>query len=433
MARRGRGEGSVFQRHDHPTCPAEVDGPPDEDGKPTKVRPDHRCRGHWVALVEVGGSGKRRRKWLYGRTGAEVRAKLRKAQAEQQRRAMVLDSPTVEVWLRHWLDEIAPDRIRPSTIKGYTTYIEQHLIPRIGKLRLDRLEPGNVRRLYADMRKPCPEKLEACPEPDDDGVCRHTPRHTRCPHDPTHGLAEASIRQAHAILSRALKVAEREGKVARNVCELIDPPGTGKNPRTPLTLAEARAVLAAAEGDPLESRWYAALWLGLRQGEALGLMWADVNLDEGALYISRELQRVKGKGLVFMPPKSRTSTRRVPVPPMVLSRLKVHRAAELNAGRGRPDDLVWNLDGKPMGDKSDYNRWTALLKRAGVPHVALHAARNTAGSLLMAAGVPDKVTAEILGHSSVVITQGHYLRGDDEQHAKAMLALEAMASTLDAE
>lgn len=383
--RRTRGEGSVYLRGD----------------------------GRWVAVLDLGGGPDRRRRKTFtsrapGPAGKRaVTRKLAKAKAELARSELVLSAPTVEQWLRHWRDEII--RVRPSTMKSYNTYIERHIIPRIGPHRLDRLEPADVRRLYADMRRPCPD-------PDEAG---------KCPHMPSHGRAEATVRQCHAVLSRALKAAVREGKAVRNVATLIDPPGTQKNPRTPLTVHQARAVLKACEGDEMESRWYAALWLGMRQGECLGLAWTDVDLQTGIIDVSRALQRVKGRGLVFVAPKSRTSVRRIPAPPTVLARLTVHWARELARG-ANGDWLVWGGP-KPLSPEQDAKAWAALLRKADVPHVALHAARNTAGSLLMAAGVPDKVAAEILGHATVQVTQAHYQRGDVEQRQRAMLELEAFA------
>lgn len=368
MQRRSKGDGSLVKRKD----------------------------GRWQGSIVVEG---KRRKYVYGHTRAEANKKLQRAKAELHDQRLILDAPTVETWLRHWRDEIAVERVRPSTLSGYNTYIEQHIIPRIGRHRLDRLEPSHVRQMYAAMRRECPD----------------------CPHTPRHGLAEASVRQTHAILSRALRVAEREGKLARNPCERIDPPKTTKNPRLPLTVAQARAVLAAAEDDPQVSRWYAALWLGLRQGEALGLLWEDVDLDAGCLWVRRALQRVKGKGLVFVEPKSRTSVRRVPLPPMVLSRLTVHRAAEANAGR--LDGVVWGNNGAPTDPAKDYKRWGALLDKAKVPRVALHAARNTTASLLHDAGVDSKTIAEILGHATVQVAEDHYIRGSVETQQAAMLAL----------
>ncbi|WP_158257299.1 hypothetical protein [Kineococcus xinjiangensis] len=65
------------------------------------------------------------------------------------------------------------------------------------------------------------------------------------------------------------------GPVSRNVALLVDPPSRQEYRVEPLTVEKARQVLAAARGERLEARWVAALTLGLRQGEALGLCWED--------------------------------------------------------------------------------------------------------------------------------------------------------------
>ena len=71
MAKRTNGDGSVFRRHDHATCPAVVDG----------VRPAHRCRWRWKgALVYVDPlSGERKRQTFYGDTTGDVRDKIKAA------------------------------------------------------------------------------------------------------------------------------------------------------------------------------------------------------------------------------------------------------------------------------------------------------------------------------------------------------------------
>lgn len=365
-ARRGRGEGSIYQRTD----------------------------GRWVAVLNLGWvEGKRRRKVAYAKTRAGAKTKLAKLTADHQASALVVASPTVEQWLRYWFEEIAPERVRPSTLRGYSTYVEHYLIQNLGKHRLDRLEPGHVRQLYTKMRKD--------------------------------GRQEATVRQAHAILKRALKVAMREGKVARNVCEMVDPPGTQKNTPTPLTIDQAHAALKAIENDPAaDARWHAALWLGLRQGEALGLTWGDVDLEESTIAVRGALQRVKGKGLVIVQPKSQKSRRLIPMPPTVRARFEVAWHAHVAAG-GDPHGYIWhNGKGGPLDPKKDWEAWRDLLDKAGVPHVRLHAARNTTGSLLLAAGVDPTIVKEILGHSTVQMTQDVYQRGTTELQRKAMLALE---------
>lgn len=364
MARRGRGEGSIYQRSD----------------------------GKWVAVLNLGWhNGKRRRKVAYARTRQGAKTKLGKMAADHNASALVVASPTVEQWLRYWFEEIAPERVRPSTLRGYNTYVERYLIPALGKHRLDRLEPGHVRQLYSKMRKD--------------------------------GREEATVRQAHAILSRAIRVAMREGKVARNVCDFIDAPGTQQNTPTPLTVDQAKRVLAVAAGTSAASRWFAALYLGLRQGEALGLRWQDVDLESGVLSVRTALQRVKGQGLVHVDLKSVKSHRVIPLPNVVRAHLAVAWAAHVNAG-GDLSGYVWGGT-NPTDPKRDWEAWRDLLASAGVPHVRLHAARNTSASLLLDAGADPKIVQEIMGHSTVRITQDVYQRGTTELHRAAMTALEA--------
>jgi integrase len=108
----------------------------------------------------------------------------------------------------------------------------------------------------------------------------------------------------HRVLSRALKVAMRRGRVERNVATLVDAPTVRRAEVVPLTASEARRVLAAAANDRNATRWSVALALGLRQGEALGLRWDDLDLENATLTVRRALQRRRGGGLVMVEPKS---------------------------------------------------------------------------------------------------------------------------------
>ena len=72
-----------------------------------------------------------------------------------------------------------------------------------------------------------------------------------------------------------------------------------------------------------------ALSLGLRQGEALGLRWVDVDLDGRTLTVGAALQRIPGRGLVLVEPKTKTSRRKVPLPPVCVAALREHRVRQL--------------------------------------------------------------------------------------------------------
>jgi hypothetical protein len=235
--------------------------------------------GRWHGRVTMGlkSDGTPDRRHVIGLTQAAVTTKVR-ALEEQRRTGSVADAgrpPTVEEWLRHWLDNIAARKVRASTLDGYRTKVEHRLIPALGKHRLDRLQPEHLEAYYATLA--------------------------------AEGLAPATVLQTHRILSRALKVAVQRGKVHRNVATLVDAPSLDPREIEPLTTEEAHRILRAAAGQRNAARWSVALALGLRQGEALGLAWDAVDLDKGTLAVRQAVQRIARQGLVFTQPKSRAA------------------------------------------------------------------------------------------------------------------------------
>ena len=216
------------------------------------------------------------------------------------------------------------------------------------------------------------------------------------------------------MLSRALKVAVQRGRIARNVCMLVDAPAVTRTEVMPLTADEARAVLVAATNSRNAARWSVALALGLRQGEALGLRWRDVDLDDGALSVRQALQRQRGAGLVFVPPKSAAGQRTIALPDPVVSALREHRRAQLQerlaaGSEWRDLDLVFaQVNGAPIDPSADHRTWKALLSAAGVRAVRRHDARHTAATLLLQQGVPARVAMQVLGHSQVSLTLNTY-------------------------
>lgn len=406
---RSDGEGSIYQRH-LDTCPPaiRVAGP---DGKKRWHRDPHTCKGPFVGVVVTGWrDGKPIRKKVSGSSKASVKAKIRKVQ--EQLTAGELPKgriPTVEEWMTYWLDQIAVHKVRPSTLRGYRTSVSCYITPLLGHHRLDRLTPehiANAWRHLQDVGRPGAEK----PEP----------------------LSPTTALQAHRILARALKVAHQRGVVTRNVATLLDAPTPADTEFEVLDEEQARTVLTLVHGRRNAARWSVALALGLRQGEALGLRWEDLDLDAGVIHVRKALGRVKGKGLVLGPVKSRAGKRRFGIPAQLLTQLRAHRVAQneerLFAGSKWEDGnfVFARPDGRPIDPKRDWQDWKDILAEAGLPSIRLHDARHTAATLMLAQGVPTRVAMEILGHSRITITQGY-------QHAVDSLlvaAAEKMNTTL---
>jgi integrase len=383
--RRDKGDAALYQRHDHPTCP-----PVRKDG----TRAKHACRGRWVGHLTVTIAGRKRRKAVYGRTQKEARIKLETAKRQRDEGTVVISSRTVEWWMTHWLDTIAKRRVKPQTHRGYRSKVETLIVPHLGAYRLDALQPEHVRSWHDTLRE--------------SGGKGGKP------------LSEASVRQAHAILRKALTDAVRDRKLPFSPAELVDPPSTHTEERDRLNVEQAQAALKAAGDDP---RWWLAIFYGMRQGECLGLRWGDIDLEGGTLTIAQTLQMDSGK-VIFGAPKTKGSARTLPLLGQIEVRLRLHRPVD-----AAPDDLVFVDHGEPVKPWVDSRAWHTFLAGAGLPSVALHSARNTAADVLEAAHVPDRLVMQILGHSSVRTTH-RYTRAELEQMASAfgasagLLALE---------
>jgi integrase len=352
--------------------------------------------GRWHGYVTMGvkDDGRTDRRHVQDATEKAVTAKVRALEKKRDAGSIttVGKVPTVGEWLTYWLENIAEPKVRPSTLQGYHSKVTMHLIPGLGEHRLDRLQPEHLEKFYAA----CARK----------------------------GLSPATVLQMHRILSRSLKVATQRERVARNVATLVDAPSVSREEVQPLSSEDARALLVTARGRRNAARWSVALALGLRQGEALGLLWEYVDLEGGTLRIRWQLQRLIGRGLVLVEPKSRAGRRTIALPPQLVAALREHRAAqdaerELAGSEWQDEVAVLNgkplhglvfaqPNGRPLDPRRDWQDWKDLLGDAGVRDARLHDARHTSASLLLAEGVPARVVMELLGHSQISLTLGTY-------------------------
>ena len=290
---------------------------------------------------------------------------------------------TVGAWLKIWLDTIAVRRVRSRTLESYRSTLYRHVIPPLGDVSLRELTPEDIEGLLSAME--------------------------------AGGLAPATVVRTLHVLGRALKVAGQRGRVERNVVALVDaPPLRRASTPIPLSPAEARQVLDAAQTHRNAARWLVALATGLRQSEVLALGWSDLDLDAGTLLVRRGLHRVAGRGLIFEEPKSDRSRRTLVLAAPVIAALTEHRrtqyAERSDAGTAWEEhDLVFcQPTGRPIDRRADHRAWTRLLLEAGVRHVRLHDARHGVATILLADGVPARVVADLLGHSGTKITLDVY-------------------------
>ena len=177
----------------------------------------------------------------------------------------------------------------------------------------------------------------------------------------------------------------------------------------PFTPEEARQFLDHIRGDRLEALYSVALTMGLRQGEALGLRWRDVDLDRGHLRVANQLQRIDSQ-LVLVEPKTRGSRRTIVMPASIGVALRLHRQRRDGAGKSWTDEeLVFSTpSGGPLEGTTVTRRFHELLEQAGLPQRRFHDLRHSCATLLLVQGVSPKVVQELLGHSDIAMTMNTY-------------------------
>jgi integrase len=191
-----------------------------------------------------------------------------------------------------------------------------------------------------------------------------------------------------------------------------------------LSRDEARRFAEAVAGDELEALYLLALTTGMRQGELLGLRWADVDLGGGMLAVAQQYKRLEdGRGMGK--PKSAAGRRAIALTPFVVGSLRRRRAACRCGG-----DLVFcGPAGAPLQPEVlRVRHFYPLLERAGLPRVVFHELRHSAATILIAAGVPLAVVSRLLGHASIRITADLYGHIAVEDQAAATAAMGRLLS-----
>jgi integrase len=351
-----------------------------------------------ATLVDDPETGQRKRLVASGRTQGEARSKL--ADAVRDFESGRGPSQTFEAYLGRWLPALRA-RVRPSSWAQREQHCRLHIAPAFGKLALSDLTPGHVERLTA--------RLVAG------------------------GLSPTTAHHIRTTIGMVLRDAQRDGLVARNVALLARPPRAIRPELHVLTADQTRRLLAAVADDEFGPAITMAATTGLRQGELLGLAWADVDIESShpTLVVRRTLAKASGTDWVLSEPKTRRSRRTLELAPRAVAALAVQRARQ-DAMRVGAGDLWQDVAGlvftdalgRPLRPWDVTKAFRAALARHGLPKVRFHDLRHGAASMMLAAGVPMKLVSDALGHSTIAITADVYSHLDREQRRAAATAIE---------
>lgn len=390
-----------------------------------------RADGLWVAGYTI--DGRQHRVTAKNRNDAIAKRRELKKQLDAGVR-VAGGRAKLSVWLERWL-KIHEPRVDPTTFRDYETTVRLYINPLIGSKRLDKLTPDHVREMIATLQETSPRNAQ----------------------------------KAYTTLRLALKQALAERKIAWNPAAVVDRPKHTASHARAFTAKEALHIMSIAErhcDETWAARWKAGFMTGKRECEILGLTWDRVDLVNGMLDISWQLQELKkthgcgdpvdgsypcGKqrvsfcpqarwdfnpdfehkpcerSLVWTRPKTK-ATQEQPIPIIA----PLHDVLERLQGREpNPHNLVFHHpDGSAISQSQDQKAWRRLLELAGVPHRRQHTLRRTAATLMRAAQVDEATRMELFGHVSVEV-QRLYAGADIEAHRAAMGKLADMLAAQD--
>jgi integrase len=371
-SRRGHGDDSIY--YDHRVGTECLD-----------PRLHRGCSGRWRGVVSLGEApnGKRSRRKVSGKSQAEVKEKLRALHGEISKGLHTSHTYTVQQCVEHWLANGLDGR-SAKTVSTYREVLDP-LVALIGAAKLRSLTAPQVRLALV--------KLSA-------------DRSTR------------TLQITLNALRRAIKLAEADDLVGRNVAALVGvPAGTGGRPSNSLTLTQAQVLIEAARKSRLHGYVMLCLLTGCRTEEARALLWDHVDLEGRPDKVPAVpphvavWRSVRSHGDV----KTSKSRRTLRLPLAAVEALKAHRARQsqerLIAGPLWEDNgLVFTTQqGRPLDPSHVRRGFKKLCEDAGIgTDWTPRELRHTFVSIMSQQGVPVEEIAHLVGHSTTSTTETVY-------------------------
>jgi len=366
MSKKGQGEGNIRQRKD----------------------------GTWEARYSLGvdKNGKRIRKSIYGKTRNEVAKKLTKILNDINTNMYIDPSKiTVEKWINTWLKNYKENSVSVKTYNSYEQLLNLYIKPYIGTVYLKDLRPEQVQATFNKMKS----------------------------------LSDRTIKYTKTVFNMCMKRAKMNKLRADNPCDDIElPEGKPKKKIVVFTQEQQLKFLNIIDGHQYQVAFLTLISTGMRVGELLGLTWDNINFGKCTITIEKALSRIKGE--LFIPTKTKTSNRILPVLPIIMDFIKKYKIEQnkikLKVGKEyNPYNLVFtNIYGFPVSFSSFSKNLKRLLKDNNLPILSPHKLRHTFATRGLESGMDMKELQVLLGHSTMKLTADLYTHVLDKQKRRAM-------------
>ncbi len=332
----------------------------------------------WRAMISVGGTRQSKcflmkkdaQDWLH-----EIQSQVNRGWDYRSGKT------TLAEYLPQWLENHQVS-LRPKTADQYRRTVEKYIVPNLGKILLKDLRLVRVEKFYSDLLK--------------------------------QGVGVRTINITHRILHCALEKAMRYGFIVSNPCHRAELPHAQQREMCVLDERQISLFLDAAMTSPHYALYRLAITTGMRQGELLGLKWTDLQWHNSSLLVQRQVQDIRGKGVIYQEPKTRAGKRTVMIGEDTLHILRQHweqqqTQKQLSRNPWQENGLMFpSKVGTPMDPSNLRLDFAEVLERAGLPHIRFHDLRHTSASLMLNHNIPVIVASKRLGHSKPSITLDIY-------------------------
>ncbi len=282
---------------------------------------------------------------------------------------------TIAEFATRWREDVLAKR-KPSTVCSANSHLNSHIIPQLGKLRLDQIGPENQQIFVNQLI----------------------------------GASRKTVLNVLSTLSSMLTTAKDWGYACREIAvRKLVLPERSSYVAAHFTRSQVESIFTLAK-DPWRTFFILLTMTGMRAGEALGLQWGDIDFDHQCIHIRRSAWYGKAQST-----KSKGSTAPITLPPALSAVLAEYKAAwKLNS----EGFLFVTRNGRPPSSNKvvEYQLWP-ILDALGIPRCGLHAFRHSVASFIVDAGYSIEVAQQQLRHSNARTTLGytHFRRGATEQ------------------
>lgn len=366
----------------------------------------------WVITPE----GRRRKKWVYGKTRDAVHTKWIKLLQDAGHGPIATKTPTLGEYLDYWLREIVTPNLAPKTVDNYHRFVRLYIRPALGGKNLARLSSRDVQEWINKLAQTC----QCCTQGRDAARPKGRQRCCALGNCCQRRISARTLKDVRDCFRRALNCAMDDELISRNVVKLAKLPTVRRKKRKRWTSEEARYFLASAreENDPYYAAYVLVLIEGLRKGEFLGLTEDAVDFDAMTIRIENQLQRV-GRQLLHRETKTPGSDADLPIPAVVATALRLRftdrERDKAAAGiKWQETGLLFTTKyGTPVEPRNFDRVWHRRIAKAGVPRITVHDGRRTCGSILADLDVHPRVAMAILRHAQFAVTMEIYTEVSD--------------------